>query len=164
MKAKPETIKKLGVILREIERPDLSNDEALELELVPNCRVIGKFLLISNYGKGGEERALDTIKNINGECFFCENHTVHLFRDQIIEILGLPITIPRIMYALGFTYLISGAGRLIKSHRIGSCEIDFTDLGIYLELKKENSILDATAEDQTEETAQAIIKILTNKV
>lgn len=153
---KPELIAELGRRIRKIEHPDLTDEEALELEMGTGCVV--------EYVCNGQ-------KAIRKMGFGNDIYT-----DE--KILGLPITLPRVLACLGKLKMMYAAIVLTDNEVViaraegnpyagGStirlplhANISVNHLTWQLRIKiSDSTFRDATADDQSEETLAALIEL-----
>ena len=126
----PEQIAELGKLIRKIEHPDLTNEEALEKELnIKGC-------VVSWINENGINLT-KPVENLE-ELEVIKEALDHNFAFVSVKILGLPITLSRIM-------------NVINDPLENIC---------VWKLLQNNSLLDATAEYQTQKTILSIINLL----
>jgi len=157
---KHELLAELGKAVRKIEHPDLTEEEALEKELTVGCMLKSKIT---------PKKTFMINKVANGKCHFSDKFSPMLL-DFIpkyfgIEILGLPLTLPRILAALPFrigsgelkTSVLGKDNKMIVMYIFPSEELK-DDIVINLTLRKDGR--DCIADNQSEETLEALISVL----
>jgi hypothetical protein len=136
--------------------PGMSYEEALERELIENCII--EVFEVPDTGSGAffvhkitEQDEILGKQEI--KIFKCGNDIL-----SIDKITGLPITIGRVMQALGdnyaFKYMPAGAKPMVWLR-----ENKWKIINVYWKLVKKNG-QECTDDDQTDETINALLKLL----
>lgn len=157
---KPELIAELGRRIRKIEHPELTDEEALEKELTFGCRIL----------RGGEtlREWIMILAKPTHDYFTAvyEGHTDILTREMIVKIIGLPLTLPRVLAALSVPFLNDDGFEVDYSPAFESETISvliqkpdghYREEIAYWKLRINGR--DCTADDQSEETLQALIEL-----